>query len=95
MQIADISYLWQEWHHLFHILPSKNLSSAELQKRADRADQLVLIFLGEKLVGANFYAFCNYVHKMYLKAVSSDIPSLGKQMIMKEIHCLVVVEGKS
>ena len=65
---------------------------AELQKRADRADQsvlfflaganfwekhaknrqkhaktgekqalsLVLIFLGEKLVGANFYAFCNY-----------------------------------
>ena len=22
---------------------------------------LVLIFLGEKLVGANFYAFCNYV----------------------------------
>ena len=21
---------------------------------------LVLIFLGEKLVGANFYAFCNY-----------------------------------
>ena len=69
--------------------------TAELQKRADRADQsvlfflaganfwekhaknrqkhaktgekhaktgafLVLIFLGEKLVGANFYAFCNY-----------------------------------
>ena len=61
---------------------------AELQKRADRADQsvlfflaganfwekhaknrqkhaktgafLVLIFFGEKLVGANFYAFCNY-----------------------------------
>ena len=67
----------------------------ELQKRADRADQLVLFFLaganflekhaknrrkqaktrknwpktgaflvlmffGEKLVGANFYAFCNY-----------------------------------
>ena len=71
--------------------------SAELQKRANRANQLVLfflasanfwekhaknrrkhaktrenrrktgaflvlIFLGEKLVGANFYAFCNYVH---------------------------------
>ena len=62
---------------------------AGLQKRADRADQLVLfflaganlwekhakncailcifvyflvlIFLGKKLVGANFYAFCNYV----------------------------------
>ena len=68
----------------------------ELQKHADRADQLVLFFvaganfwekhvkncaimsildyfwsildllfganfLGEKLVGANFYAFCNYV----------------------------------
>ena len=24
---------------------------------------LVLIFLGEKLVGANFYAFCNYVSR--------------------------------
>ena len=23
---------------------------------------LVLIFLGEKLVGANFYAFCNYAY---------------------------------
>ena len=73
----------------------KNGENAELQKRADRADQsvlfflaganfwekhaknrrkqaktrenrrktgafLVLIFLGGKLVGANFYAFCNY-----------------------------------
>ena len=71
------------------------VTGAELQKRADRADQsvlfflaganfwekhaknrrkhaktrenrrktgafLALIFLGEKLVGANFYAFCNY-----------------------------------
>ena len=64
------------------------LKLAELQKRADRANQLVLfflaganfweehaknrqkhaktgaflvlIFLGGKLVGANFYAFCNY-----------------------------------
>ena len=60
-------------------------SISELQKRANSADQsvlifgkstrktgentrkpaknlrfLVLIFLGEKLVGANFYAFCNY-----------------------------------
>ena len=26
---------------------------------------LVLIFLGKKLVGANFYAFCNYVSKLY------------------------------
>ena len=25
---------------------------------------LVLIFLWEKLVGANFYAFCNYVKKL-------------------------------
>ena len=54
---------------------------AELQKRANRANQLVLFFLaganlwekhaktgaslvlifwGGKLVGANFYAFCNY-----------------------------------
>ena len=62
-----------------------NNDGAELQKRADRADQsvlfflaganfwekhtknrrktgpfLVLIFWGKKLVGANFYAFCNY-----------------------------------
>ena len=65
-----------------------DLFSAELQKRADRADQLVLFFLAGanfwekhaknrrkqakssaflvliffvgKLVGANFYAFCNY-----------------------------------
>ena len=27
---------------------------------------LVLIFLGEKLVGANFYAFCNYATQAYL-----------------------------
>ena len=73
---------------------SMHTSYSELQKRADRADQLVLfflaganfweknaknrqkyaktrekqalnflvlIFLGGKLVGANFYAFCNYV----------------------------------
>ena len=66
--------------------------NAELQKRADRADQSVLFFLaganfwekhakncailcifcvffganflGGKLVGANFYAFCNYVLKV-------------------------------
>ncbi len=25
---------------------------------------LVLIFLGKKLVGANFYAFCNYVEHL-------------------------------
>ena len=42
----------------------------------------------------------NMMHKMYLKAVSSDISSLGKQMIWlwgrsTAVHCLVVVEGKS
>ena len=67
----DCKYLMSEINH------------AELQKRADRADQSVLFFLaaknrrkhaktgknrrffganfwGGKLVGANFYAFCNY-----------------------------------
>ena len=29
---------------------------------------LVLIFLGEKLVGANFYAFCNYAFGSYWRA---------------------------
>ena len=26
---------------------------------------LVLVFLGEKLVGANFYAFCNYAQEIH------------------------------
>ena len=53
-----------------HAGSTVHYSRAELQKRANRANQLVLfflanfflvlIFLGEKLVGANFYAFCNY-----------------------------------
>ena len=30
------------------------------QKQAKNSAFLVLIFLWEKLVGANFYAFCNY-----------------------------------
>ena len=32
---------------------------------------LVLIFLGEKLVGANFYAFCNYASPPSLSSSSS------------------------
>ena len=46
-----------------HVTPHPPILLTELQKRADRADQSVLffllIFLGGKLVGANFYFFCN------------------------------------
>ena len=31
------------------------------EKHAKNSAFLVLIFLWEKLIGANFYAFCNYV----------------------------------
>ena len=56
-------------------------STAELQKRADRADQLVLIFLGEKLVGANFYAFCNYA-PLY----PAKIGSKGRRVLEVEVR---------
>ena len=50
---------------------------------------LVLIFLGKKLVGANFYAFCNYVtwHQKTLLSSSgrmmrnkSDAADIGAQL---------------
>ena len=50
-------------HHKILNLKAFTLFCCEFENVVIRTF-LVLIFLGGKLVGANFYAFCNYVYLM-------------------------------
>ena len=80
------------------------------QKQAKNRRFFGANFFGEKLVGANFYAFCNYVHSvtvplfvflpiylisdLYISDLSSKTVLKRKELLRDEQACLVRITNQ-
>ena len=60
------------------------------RKQAKNSAFLVLIFLWEKLVGANFYAFCNYVVNIIVNIIVIVIHIIIVKIILIVILILII-----